>query len=145
MLTVLFEKLTEGNKRDLSVLIVHNRSLLSAGIESLLMCEANLDVFGVFPNNEASLLRAIGRYQPDVIILDKSSRITNSIRLLTLLEEYPRMRIVEVNPENNLISLYGKYHILITQVADFLTAVNSPQVQLQAFSAGERDSHKVYV
>lgn len=105
------------------VLIVENQSLLGAGIEKLLASEPNLHVMGIAPVHEAALLDEINRYQPDVIILDVITRLTNPTKLLAQLQHYPQLKLIIVNGNDNLLQIHHKQQTLITQAADLVTII----------------------
>ena len=70
------------------VLVIDNHSIMGAGVETLLSNSGYLQVVGSTPNDEMDLLRHVWRFTPDVIVLSNQSRLTNPIRLLSLLKNY---------------------------------------------------------
>ena len=88
------------------VLVIENNLVLGACIESLLALDPDLHVIGIAPQNEAALIQAIWRAQPDVLIMDEESRLTNPMRLLCQLENYPKLRLIVVNRHNNWLQLF---------------------------------------
>lgn len=132
MINLLIENKNKKKRCDQRILLVHNNDLLGSGIAQLLIHEANLDVFGIVPDNEPQLLRAIERYQPDVIILNETCHVTRSTRLLTFLKNHPWVLLIEVTPRTNRIRLQNKYQVLISKTADLLAAIKTPQIQFHA-------------
>lgn len=88
------------------VLVIDNNQLLSACIKSLLANEAELHVITISPENEAALIHKIWHLKPDVVILDEDSPLTSPMRLLSRLENYPKLRLIIVNAYNNWVQVY---------------------------------------
>lgn len=105
------------------VLIVETRSLLTAGIKTLLSQEPGLHVIAVAPESEVTLLNEIRRIQPDLIVLDEGSQMTELIKLLTHLEDSPEIRVVVLRADNSLARVYHKKQVIVTQLADLVTVI----------------------
>ncbi len=127
MLTMLTEKqnLTSQtkNKTKQRVLIVEHNSLLGAGMESLLNNASDLYSAGVTPNSKDELIQSISEFQPDVVILDKTSSLINSVGLSVLLKNHPKLRVVAVSANDNLLHIYNKQQVLIMQAADLVNII----------------------
>lgn len=102
------------------VLVIENDLLLGAGVESLLLQEISLDVIGISPRDEEELIRKIRYLQPAVIILDEATLLTQSIRLLAMLRKEHELRLVIVNADKNLVQVYHKQSVLLTQISDLI-------------------------
>ncbi len=116
-----------GSSRDnveQRVLVVENEPLLGAGIESLLAGRGNVKLSGVVPATEAELIKEIKRFQPEIVILDRTTRLTTPTKLLNLLNNYPKLRVVAVSADDDLIHIYEKQQFLITQVTDLINVVH---------------------
>lgn len=113
---------SEG-KNVLRVLIVENQLLLGAGLQNLLSGETDLDVIGISPRNQLELVQKIRQIQPDVVFLDKDSRLTNATDLLTFLENFSKLRVIVVNANDNLAHIYIKKQILATPTAQLISIV----------------------
>lgn len=109
------------------VLIVENSLLLGAGVQSLLAAEANLDVIGISPKDQAELIQEIERFQPDVVVLDDLTHLTDTARLLTFLEVCPELRVVVLSSNSNLVRVYYRQRALITQVTDLVRILHASQ------------------
>lgn len=105
------------------VLVVDNERLLGAGIESLLGAEIGLEVAGVSPGDWAGLIEEIRQFQPDVIVLDKDTYLTDSTSLLTSLENYSEVRVVQVSANSDLVCIYDKQQVLLTQGTDLTNII----------------------
>ncbi len=105
------------------VLVVGHQLLLGAGVHDLLSDEAGLDIIGVSPGDPLELACTIKRYQPDVVILDESSRLGAPAGLLASLAGCPALRMVVVSANDNRVRVYGKQEVLVTQVADLVDII----------------------
>ncbi len=94
------------------VLIVDNQGIMGAGLERLLSEEPALEVFGVTVDGEKMLIQEIWRLQPDSIILIEESEGISPIRLMKLLKDYGRLRIIVVSTNSNVFEVYDKQQIL---------------------------------
>jgi len=106
-----------------TVLVVENDSLLGASIESLLNRQTDLNIVGVSPKSEASLIREIWYVRPCVVILNENSWLTTPSRLLARLRNYPRLRLVVVNADHNWVQVYDKQHISTAQGKNLTAAL----------------------
>jgi DNA-binding NarL/FixJ family response regulator len=102
------------------VLVVETHILIGAGIHSFLAGEADLEVTGISPGNQAELIREIRRLRPDIVVLDEDSRLAEPTHLLAWLKDYPRLRLVVVSANDNRVCIYDKQQILTSQASDLL-------------------------
>lgn len=110
------------------ILVVDNRSIFGAGVEQLLSntnTQQHLQIAGIVPQDELELIREVWRYSPDVIILSNQSQVTNPIKLISLLKDYQRFRLIVVSETDNTIEVYEKRHIVAKQQTDLLAVVQS--------------------
>ncbi len=105
------------------VLVVENKLLLGAGLEMLLQQNDNLEVIGISPGNEEELIREIRYFNPSVIIIDETTYLTHTLRLLALLRKFHELRLVIVSANDNLIHIYHKHNLLLTKPADLINIV----------------------
>ncbi len=91
-----------------NVLIIENDLLFGACIESLLSCKEAFNIIGISPKNEADLIDDIWCMNPNVIILNKESCLTNPARLLDQLKNFPEFRLVVVNPSTDWGQVFDK-------------------------------------
>ena len=108
----------------LRVLIVENQLLLGAGLQNLLSGETDLDVIGISPRNQLELVQKIRQIQPDVVFLDKDSRLTDATDLLTFLENFSKLRVIVLNANDNLACIYIKKQTLVTPTARLISIVH---------------------
>lgn len=107
----------------LRILIVENQLLLGAGLQNLLSKIADLEVIGISPRNQLELIREIKQLQPDVIFLNKDSRLTDASDLLTFLENFHELRLVVVNANDHLVRIYSQQEARLCQTTDLLDII----------------------
>ncbi|MCA9975835.1 MAG: response regulator transcription factor [Anaerolineales bacterium] len=105
------------------VLVIDNRTIMGAGVETLLSNRINLQVIGTTPKDEADLVRNVWQFSPDVIILSHQSQITNPVRLLSLLNNYRSFRLIVVSEDDNTMEIYEKRQVTASHHSDLATAV----------------------
>ncbi|MCA9874191.1 MAG: response regulator transcription factor [Ardenticatenaceae bacterium] len=88
------------------VLIVDNLPLMGAGLEKLLSAEERLQVTGVTVHSEEELVREIWRNVPDVLILTVESQPIDPFHLWQQLENYGRLRIIQISLHSNTVQVY---------------------------------------
>ncbi|MEJ2747478.1 MAG: hypothetical protein P8183_06170 [Anaerolineae bacterium] len=103
------------------VLVLDNQEILGAGLENLLSGEESLNVRGLTTQDESALVDEIRRLQPDTIILMAESQLTDPLRLLELLSDYGRIRIILVSIESNRFEIYDKQQIVSSNWVSFVT------------------------
>lgn len=101
------------------ILILECELLLGAGLKSLLAEKSTLKINGITADNQVELLEQIGQLQPDVIVVDALSTLTDPFQLLAALNAYPKfLRVVEVSANDNRVCIYDRRQILLTQSSD---------------------------
>jgi len=106
------------------VLIVQNGSLLCAGIQRLLAGELEMEVLSS-SQDWGELAEEVRRTQPDVVVLDEASHLVNPANLLALLNAGSTLRVMVVSANDNLVRIYGKQQVLITQAMDLVNIIRS--------------------
>lgn len=94
------------------VLVIGNQGILGAGIEKLLAGDQALEVIGVAGVNEQTLVQKIWQLQPDTIILTLEPEVISPSRLLELLQDYGRLRIILTSADSNVIDIYDRQQIV---------------------------------
>ena len=107
------------------VLIVEKQLLLGAVVQGLLSKVADLEVVGVSPSDQASLVQEIERLQPNIVILGDPSHLCEPAHLPAHLRGYPKLRVVVVSANDNQVRIYGKQQVLITRVVDLVHSIRS--------------------
>jgi chemotaxis response regulator CheB len=105
------------------VLVMRSSYLLSAGVESLLNDQQELEVTSIDSKGTRNLVEDVIQIKPDVMVIDESTVIANLAYLVDLFEKFPELRVIVVHLENNHMSVFDKRHIPIQQLTDFYAAL----------------------
>ena len=98
---------------------------MGAGVQRLLSAETDLEVTGIAPGNPAELAEEIRRLQPDLVVVDKDSRWGDATKLLAALQDYPKLRLVVVSANDNLVCIYDKQQVLTSRATDLVGIVRN--------------------
>ena len=107
----------------LRVLIVENQLLLGAGLQRLLSDETDLDVIGISPRNQLELVQEIRQLKPDVVFLDRDSRLIDATDLLSFLEDFLELRVVVINTNDHLAHIYNRRETQLCQATDLFDII----------------------
>ncbi len=107
----------------LKVLLVAEHSLLSDGLEKLLVDENHLDLERATPSEYPNLLKQIYPHDPVVIIVEKETFDGKLVELVYLLTEYTHLQIIMFSSETNEQQIYASYQANITTVNDLLATI----------------------
>ncbi len=100
--------------------------LLVDALERLLFYQSDWQVVRFSSDwDDATLLYELKRVVPDVLIVSESVLATDGDRLIQVVEECPRLKIITINLENNLISIYHKQTLSIKEASDLLEIVEA--------------------
>lgn len=87
------------------VVLLSNRSVLVAGVSSLLESIDALDVRAV-AIDDPEALETIRRFAPDVIVLDSGGEATKELTIARLLRHHPQTKIVSLDLSKTDIDVY---------------------------------------
>jgi DNA-binding NarL/FixJ family response regulator len=73
--------------------------------------------------DEAGLLREVERHHPDILILDETLRSKQLSELFRVFQDYPDLRILVINPKENVVHVYENQKIRVDRSADLLAAI----------------------
>ncbi len=104
------------------VFIASDEGLMGAGLQRLLGEEPSLVVRNCLLGNEASLITEIQRSLPDIVVLT-SAEAVSPVRLLELLPDYGRLRIILVSLTDNTIEVYDRQRIRVENESAFLDQI----------------------
>jgi DNA-binding NarL/FixJ family response regulator len=108
------------------VLLVDGNNILSAGLASLLTEKQSLQLEHLTETDDLSILDAIERRQPDVIVITETfpDDVTHILRLLETAYPDSTWRIMIVHQKTNRIDLYDKRQVMINHRQDVLDLFN---------------------
>ena len=104
-------------------LIVCANELIGNVVENLFKAQVDLEVVNLQMMSEIDLIQELDRYQPDVLILEESSEFQLSNRLLTHIFSLGQIRVIVLNTHTNMLRVYKKQDVLLTQISDLFSVV----------------------
>ncbi len=87
------------------VVLLSNRSLFVAGVERLLQNVSDVEL-NVLPADHPQLSQEVGRFAPQVIILDSGAAQPGEEAIGRLLAEHPRAKVVGLNLNEPTIKVF---------------------------------------
>ena len=118
--------------REISVtikcLIVCANELMGVTVENLFKTQVDLDVVNAQSLTDADLIQELELYRPDVLILDESVDLNNPTRLLKPLISLPNLIVIMLNTEANVMHVYKKQDVLVTQISDLFSVVRDQHI-----------------
>lgn len=107
----------------LRVLIIENNLLVGAVVQVLLANVVGLELTGASPQSSLDMIKTIDQVKPNVVILDESSRFVIPLKLLILFRLTYQMRVIIVSANSDVVRIYGKQDILVTDSTQFVDIV----------------------
>ncbi|MCB8944475.1 MAG: hypothetical protein H6658_12065 [Ardenticatenaceae bacterium] len=107
------------------VLIIHNGSLLSAGLISLFTGDEELDVRVIAPPSLTLVHKTVRHFQPAVIVFDEALLATDTASIPTLPQQYTGLKLVQVSADQDLIQIYGEPVSQQARTEEFIPFIKS--------------------
>jgi hypothetical protein len=100
------------------------KDLLGEAIESLLTTADNWLVIRMYDSQDVHLLpQEVERVKPEIVIIHQGHCTENFPPPIKLIENFPELKIITINPENNLMEVYNKQIVCIKGVVDLLSTI----------------------
>ena len=111
------------------VILLDGNNILSAGLASLLTENQELQLEHITDVDDLSILEAIDRRQPDVIVITENDpyELARILELLETTQPDNTWRIMIVHQDSNRIDLYDKRQVMINRRQDVIDLFNDPQ------------------
>jgi DNA-binding NarL/FixJ family response regulator len=110
--------------------LLDGNNILSAGLANLLTDHQELQFEHITQVDDANILAAFARRQPDVVVITESdpNDLTRILELLETTQPDAPWRIMIVRQDTNRIDLYDKRQVMINQRQDVIDLFNAPQL-----------------
>lgn len=113
--------------------------VLGKAVEAILTADRNWQVIKVLGNPDVqALTREVELRKPEIIIINRGRCADGFPAPLHLIESFPELKIITVNPDNNVVEVYNKQKFCIEEVADLLSAID--KYSQSPPEGGEKDS-----
>jgi hypothetical protein len=115
------------------VMLLDANNILSAGLANLITENQALQFEHVTKVDDVSILAAINRRQPDVIVITEgdSDELTRILELLETTRPDGTWRIMIVRQDTNRIDLYDKRQVMINRRQDVIDLFNDSQLTVR--------------
>jgi len=110
------------------VLIVQSKSILVAGLFSLLQQDGRFEVNSSIYKNKQHLNTVIDQFHPEAVIIDSCLGKSKIGILLTFLESQPQIRILVVNLGDSQVEIYEKQNQAVNYVDDLIRVVQGETI-----------------
>jgi hypothetical protein len=111
------------------VMLLDGNNILSAGLANLLTDNQKMEFDHITRIDNASIIQAFGRRQPDVVVITESDPddLTRILELLESTQPNGKWRIMIVRQDTNRIDVYDKRQVMINQRQDVIDLFNDSQ------------------
>jgi hypothetical protein len=83
-------------------------------------------VIKILGNQDAGLLaREVDKAKPKIVFINKGDSTEEYPPPLHLIQDFPELKIIVINPENNLVEIYKRENIHIKEASDMLCIIES--------------------
>ena len=115
------------------VMLLDGNNILSTGLASLLTDNQEMEFEHITQVDNASILEAFGRRQPDVVVITESdpNDLTRILELLESTQPDGTWRIMIVRQDSNRIDLYDKRQVMINRRQDVIDLFNDSQLAVR--------------
>ena len=116
----------ENAAKPKTVIVWGQNNLLGWTVDYFLSARKDLRIINL--SNERSmdaLLHIVEDAHPDAVILYQRDCAKSAYLPMQMLENYPGLIVITVNPDNNSMEVYNKKHIHIEEISDFISGVNN--------------------
>jgi len=126
-LSKLNQQLNEAKKaaRPRTAILWGREDLLGKAVESILTADRNWQVIKVLGKPDIkALTQEVEKTKPEIIIINQGPCIEDIPALIQVIENLPEVKIISVNPDNNLVEVYTKQKVRIEEVSDLLSVID---------------------
>ena len=103
--------------------------LLSSTVELFLTTEKGWNVVNIpIEQNVDALMKAVDKVHPDVVIIQQGDCPASSSFPTSLLKDHPKLKVITLNPNDNLMEVYSKQNILVQSASDLVSVVEAKPV-----------------
>lgn len=105
------------------IFILSPHPVFAQGIETLLSCDATLEVVGLEVNVDLAIER-IKRLGPDIVIFDHAAQGCEYASVLSrLLDAKPGIKIIGLNLQDNMLCIYSQEQRVVREPEDLRKAI----------------------
>ena len=100
--------------------------LLSKSVERMLSEKAGWEVIFVSPEQlQADIYSILEDLSPDVVVNQRGNNPNTSKALSILFHSNPKLKLITITLESNVMEIYNKENILMQSAADLISAIEA--------------------
>jgi hypothetical protein len=100
--------------------------LLGKAVESILTADRNWHVIKIPGDPDfRTLTQEVERISPEIVIINQGPCTDDFPAPIQLLENFPKLKVITVNPDNNLVEVYNKQKFCLKEVSDLLSVIDN--------------------
>lgn len=108
-----------------TVILWGRDDLLGEAVESILTADKDWRVVKLLGNPDvAALTQEVRDLKPEIVIINRGPCEERFPPLLQIIENLPEVKIITINPDNNLVEVYNKQKVRIEEVSDLLAVID---------------------
>jgi len=107
-----------------TVVLWGHENLLGYSVELLLNTRKGLDLIKISDSlGVVFLLKQVEKIHPDVVVIYQLNCSSNAELPMRLLQNQARLKVIQVNLENNSVEVFSKQKVVINEGTDLLSIV----------------------
>ena len=108
------------------IVIWDGEDILSSYIKSFLAAQEGWQVISIANKDGLVALKlAVETRQPDIVIIHQGYQNGPPNLPMQLLQDYPAIKVIAINLENNLMEIYSHQKILAKQASDLIAVIEN--------------------
>ena len=111
----------EGNS--MRILVINSEDLLSGGVVSLLRREEDFEIVTKDIPDKSALASEIEGLKPDAVLINESFLFTYPASVLHLLQEFPELRVIVLDENQNLLHIYKTREVVVERSLDLIATI----------------------
>lgn len=115
----------ENTVKSKTVIIWGQNDLLGWAVDFFLSTRKDWQVISLSNEHGVDgLIHEVEDAHPDAVIIYQRDCARSAYLPAQLLQNYPGLTVITVNPDNNSMEVYNKKHICIEEISDFISGVD---------------------
>jgi hypothetical protein len=99
--------------------------VLGKAVEAILTADMNWQVVKLFGDPDVGVLtQQVEKTNPEIIIIIQGRCKEDFPVPMHIIKDFPKLRVITINPDNNLVEVYNKQEICLEEVSDLLSVID---------------------
>lgn len=115
-----------------SIILWGQEDLLGNAVVALLTARSDWNLIRVQDEADIEALALkVEQFKPELMLVNRNDITRNFPPLLRLVQSCPTLKILTINPENNLVEIYDKHMLQLKNISDLLAILDEPAQPIQ--------------